>query len=153
MELVFSKKMTDAIATIDEVLASFGVPGLLNNPDFVTNNELTLENYLQLELRRNANHVKLVMIISGGDIRFDIDKAEEISEWPLKELQNDRGKFVAFMKTLFTSYVLVEHYGAPVSRISFFDGNGKCIDVYKYRKGLGLKGDREDRLYFPIYPM
>lgn len=153
MELEFDKKMEPAIQVINEALAEFGAVGLSENSEILINQELLLENYLQFEIRRNTNHVPLMFIISGGNIRIDIDRAEEISEWPLDLITEDKNKILSFLTSLFTSYVLIEHYGASHTRISFFNKDGECIDTYKYQQGLSFKGKRKVRLYFPVYSL
>lgn len=153
MELEFDKKMQPAIQVINDALAEFGAAGLSENPEILINKEVLLENYLQFEIRRSPKHVPLVFIISGGNIRIDIDRAEEISEWPLNQIEDKKNKVLSFLISIFTSYVLVEYYGTSHTRISLFDRDGEYIETYKYQQGISFKGKRKARLYFPVYPI
>jgi len=153
MELEFDKKMMPAIQVIDEALGELGATSLFKNPEVLINRELLLENHLQFEIKRNTNHVPLMFWVMGGDIRIDVDRAEEISEWPSDLIIKDKNKVLSFLTSLFSSYILVEYYGFSHTRINFFSQEGQCVDTYKFQTGLSFKGKREARLYFPIYPI
>ena len=150
--LDFSENTVLAIGVINQVLSDFEAFDIFSNSEVRINHETLLDNYLQFKLYRNDRHVPLYFEIMGGDIRVDIDRTSETSEWRIEQLKNDREEIIDFLKELLTSYVLVEYYGPRHTRISLFGQDGKCTDSFKYQDGFSFKGKREDRLYFPIYP-
>lgn len=147
----FDKTMSPAFLVIDEALACFGQNGIFDNNEIIIDKDMVWENHIQFKIKRKHNHTRVSFIISSGNIRIDIDRAEEIAEWSLDSVTNDKQIILEFLFTLLTSHIVVEYYGESKTQISMFDHEGRLVNTLKYQSGISFDRRRVARLYYPVY--
>ncbi len=149
--ILLNKEIAETMLVVNDVLGKIGAPHLLENDDFELD-DMSGESWIKLNLRdRGSNSIPLSMTFTPTDVEIRIDRVAEAIEWSNKQILESRPAVMEILRNLFISHVLVEHHGRTHTRISFYGQDGMRTNCFKYYEGFGLKGKREDRLYYPIY--
>lgn len=149
----YTKEVSEKVDLVNGVLDKINAPHLLDNPDFLLD-DMSMESWLKINLNdRGHNKIPLSLTFTPTGLEIRLDRIAEAIDWSDKDLKESSTIVTAMLKNIFTSHVLVEYYGSSRTVISLFGQNGKCTNNFKYREGFSLQGKRENRLYFPIYPV
>lgn len=148
MNIYYIKEIRERIELINSVLGDINISHLFDNSDFSID-DMSSETWLKINLRHNKpNKIPLWIIISRDSIEVRLDRISEAIILSDESFTNAR----LLLKTVFTSYILVEYYGLSRTRIRLYNQEGKYVQVFNYHQGIPFWGKRESKLYFPIYP-
>jgi len=148
----YTLEISKKIEIVDVVLEEINVPNLLKSPDFYVD-EMSINSCLRVNfVDKGENKIPLSLTFTPTGLEVRLDKVNEAIDWSDKDFMESNTVIKSVLKNLFTSYVLVEHYGYYRTRISLFGQDGMCTNIIKHQEGISFKGKRRDRLYFPIYP-
>ena len=136
---------------ISNVLIKLGKKSLLKNKDFKIYQELHFEHWVKLSLDKN-NTISIVLEITNGGLRIDIDRAEEMIDFSYEYINNNTEDVVNILMMIFTSQIMVQYCGKYLTKLYFI--NNGTVQTYTYSNTLLVfkcPKDCQEKLYLPIY--
>ncbi len=150
----FSETTKDRIEILNSVLNNLGQASILENESFEIDHSSTRSHLLIARIAK-VGSCPLIFYFEEDSIRIDICEINEAFEFDAQEIDNARESVIAFVKSLLTSFVLIEFSKSPHwrSRMYLFDSQGVCVLKRKIRGLFDVfsEWDFERHLYFPIW--
>jgi hypothetical protein len=121
----------------DKVFTRLGQKALWENHAFQIDNEMKAEHFVRFHSKEKDNKINMMFEISTSGLTFWLDRTNEIPEWSIKFIRENKQVFANELMFLFDSEVLVEYKGNRTT-IIFLDKGGVEIRRFTYNQAFSI---------------
>jgi len=149
----YNKEILDNIDIINQALILLERETLFFNKDFKLNKDINSKDWIKLSLHK-INRVPICLEITSGEIRIDIDRAEEVICISHNFIKENKENIIKLIVMILSSFIKVKYCGKGYTKIFFLDKNNKVLDAIEHYKNIlfSLKLKCKEHIYMPIYP-
>lgn len=110
---------------------------MLENPAFQIDNEMKADHFLRFNSVQKDKRIRMMFEISTSGLTFWLDRTNEIPEWSIRYIKENKDAVESELRKLFESEILVEYKGNR-TRIILLDKSRIEIRRFSYYQGLSI---------------